>query len=80
MLDNLPLLSVLVLAIVAGAIPSLPPSMRYWVLVIIALTIIVCFGAYLVAPDTLPAILLMSKEDFALVLKNWLNKIFPGGA
>ena len=77
MLDNLPLVSVLVLAIVVGVIPNLPPAMRYWVLVIIALTIIVFFVAYLFAPDTLPAILLMSKENFALVLKNWL---FPGGA
>ena len=80
MLDNLPLLSLLVFAIVAQTIPGLPPSKRYWVLAITALTIIVFVGAYLLAPDTLPEILLVSKEDFELVLKNWLDKIFPGGA
>lgn len=80
MLDNLPLIAVLVLSIVGGSIPNLPPSMRYWVLAITALTIIVFVGVYLFAPDTLPEILLVSKEDFALVLKNWLDKIFPGGA
>ena len=86
MLDNLPIVPVLALAFVGGVIQAvwqdheLPPSMRYWVLVIAALTIIVFVGAYLFAPDTLPEILLVSKEDLIPVLTNWLDKINPGGA
>ena len=80
MLDNLPLVPVLTLAFVGGVIKELPHSMRYWVLIIAALTIIVFVGAYLFAPDTLPEILLVSKEDLIPVLTNWLDKINPGGA
>ena len=79
MLDNLPFIPLLILLAVSSAITPLLRRV-HWLLVVFALAIITYVGAFLIAPDILPKILSISTGDVKFVLKNWLDKIFPGGA